>query len=228
MLNELKDEVYRANKALVEHGLVVLTWGNVSGIDRDAGLFVIKPSGVPYADLKPEYLVVVDLDGKVAEGTLNPSSDEPTHRELYRAFEGIGGVTHTHSRCATAFAQAGREIPPLGTTHADHFHGPVPLARLLTAEEVEADYEGNTGKVIVERFESVDPLAVPAVLATGHGPFTWGRDAADSVKNSVALEEVAHMALLSLQIDPECRDLPAYMQDKHFYRKHGPDATYGQ
>lgn len=228
MLEDLKSKVCEANRSLVEHGLVVLTWGNVSGIDRSAGLFAIKPSGVPYADLRPDDIVIVDLDGKVVEGKLKPSSDEPTHRELYRAFSGIGGVTHTHSRCATAFAQAGKEIPPLGTTHADHFHGPVPLARVLTQEEVEADYEGNTGRVIVERFEAIDPMAVPGVLATGHGPFTWGRDAADSVKNSVALEEVARMALIARRIDPDCRELPAYMQDKHFYRKHGPDATYGQ
>jgi len=228
LLEELKEEVCKANKALVTHGLVVLTWGNVSGIDRDKSLFAIKPSGVPYDELQACDIVLVDLDGKVAEGKLKPSSDEPTHRELYKAFAAIGGITHTHSRCATAFAQAGREIPPLGTTHADHFHGAVPLARVLTEGEVEADYEANTGKVIVERFEAIDPMAVPGVLATGHGPFTWGRDAGDSVKNSVALEEVAHIALLSLQIDPECQELPAYMQDRHFYRKHGPDATYGQ
>lgn len=228
MLEKLKEEVCRANRALVEHGLVVLTWGNVSGIDRDAGIFAIKPSGVPYDRLEPDDIVLVDLEGNVADGALRPSSDEPTHRELYRAFGGIGGITHTHSRCATAFAQAGKEIPSLGTTHADHFHGAVPLARVLTPEEVASDYECNTGRAIVERFDAIDPLTVPGVLAAGHGPFTWGRDAGDSVRNSVALEEVAHMALLSLQIDPECGELPVYMQDRHFYRKHGPNATYGQ
>ncbi len=228
MLEELKQSVWQANLDLVKHGLVVMTWGNVSGIDRQSGLVAIKPSGVAYDDLRSEQIVLVDLNGKVVEGQLKPSSDTPTHVELYRAFPKLGGVTHTHSAHATMFAQAGRAIACLGTTHADHFHGEVPITRPLTPAEVEADYEGNTGRVIVERFKGLDPEAVPAVLAVGHGPFSWGKSAADSVKNAVALEEVARMALGTFTLAPQIFPLPFHVMNKHYYRKHGPGATYGQ
>lgn len=228
MLEDLKQAVWQANLDLDRAGLVTLTWGNVSGIDRTAGLMVIKPSGVPYSELKPDHLVVLDLDGKVVEGKLNPSSDTPTHRCLYRAFPAIGGITHTHSVHATAFAQACREIPCLGTTHADHFAGPVPVARALTPAEVEADYEGNTGVVIVERFKSLNPMEVPGVLVSHHGPFTWGKHAMDSVKNSIALEVIARMAHITLAINAASGPIPSHISDKHYTRKHGPNATYGQ
>jgi L-ribulose-5-phosphate 4-epimerase len=228
MLEDLKDRVCRANQDLAARGLVTLTWGNVSGISDDRQRVVIKPSGVPYERLRPADMVVVDLDGRVVEGDMRPSSDTPTHVLLYRHFTGIGGVTHTHSRYATMFAQARREIPCLGTTHADHFFGPVPVTRPLTAEEVDADYEGNTGRVIVERFAELDPLAMPAVLVAGHAPFTWGRNAAQSVDNAIALEAVAEMVVGTWQIDPQARVLEAYVLDKHHRRKHGPDAYYGQ
>jgi L-ribulose-5-phosphate 4-epimerase len=228
MLDKLKRDVCEANLELVRAGLVILTWGNVSGIDRQQGLVAIKPSGVPYDRLEPSHIVIVDLDGKVVEGTLRPSSDTPTHLLLYRSFEQIGGITHTHSRHATMFAQARREITCLGTTHADHFHGPVPVTRPLSESEVTADYEGNTGRVIVERFAQLDPVAMPAVLVAGHAPFTWGRDAADSVHNAVALEAVAEMVLGTKLIDPKSPDLEAYVLEKHYQRKHGPAAYYGQ
>ncbi len=228
MLNELRKQVCDANRALVGHALVILTWGNVSGIDRARGIVAIKPSGVEYAALRPQDIVLVDLDGKTVEGALNPSSDTPTHLALYRAFGGIGGVTHTHSPCATAFAQARRGIPCFGTTHADHFFGEVPVTRLLRKAEVAGDYEAATGAVIVERFRTLGPLQMPAVLVAGHGPFTWGRNAADSVRNSVALESVAEMALHTLALAPSSAPLPEYLRDKHFLRKHGSRAYYGQ
>lgn len=232
MLEELKQQVYEANMQLPKHGLVVFTWGNVSGIDREKGLFVIKPSGVPYEDLKPEDMVVVDLEGKKVEGELNPSSDTPTHAELYRKFASIGGVVHTHSRWATIWSQAGRDIPPYGTTHADYIYGPVPCTRELSQKEVESDYELETGKVIVERFEKdgINPLYVPAVLVKSHGPFAWGKNAADAVYNSVVLEEVAMMAWHTemLALSQTRPDMPAYLKEKHFMRKHGPNAYYGQ
>lgn len=228
MLEQLKEEVYRANMELPEHGLVVYTWGNVSAIDRESGLVVIKPSGVDYATMKPEDMVVVDLEGKVVEGTLRPSSDTPTHVELYKAFEGIGGVVHTHSAWATSWAQAGRGIPCYGTTHADYFYGEIPCARVLTPEEVEEAYEKNTGKVIIEAFEGRDPLSCPGVLCTSHGPFTWGKNAAEAVHNAVVLDEVAKMAAQTEMINPKVRPAVQYVQDKHYYRKHGANAYYGQ
>jgi len=228
MLEDLKQEVWKANLDVNKHGLVVLTWGNVSGIDRDKGLFVMKPSGVPYDELMPEHLVVLDLDGKVVEGDMNPSCDTPSHLVLYRGFADIGGITHTHSIHATAFAQACRPIPCLGTTHADHFYGEIPATRFLTEEEVREAYVENTGKVIVEHFTGLDPTAVPGVLVAGHGPFTWGKNATDAVKNSVALEAVAKMAIGSFQLKPDIEAIPQYILDKHHFRKHGPTATYGQ
>ncbi len=228
MLVSLRAEVCQANRELVSHGLVTLTWGNVSGIDRQQGLVVIKPSGVPYEDLEPGHMVVVDLDGKRVEGHLSPSSDTPTHVLLYRHFTGIGGVTHTHSRYATMYAQARCEIPCLGTTHADHFFGPVPVTRPLSSEEVVADYEGNTGRVIVERFAHLKPLEMPAVLVAGHAPFTWGATPRGSLHNSVALEAVAEMALGTMQINRNALFLEPYVLDKHYQRKHGPAAYYGQ
>ena len=228
MLDKLKKEVWRANMDLVRYGLVILTFGNASGIDRKKGLVVIKPSGVSYDELKPADMVVVGLDGKVAEGTLNPSSDTPTHLALYQAFPGIGGIVHAHSEYATMFAQAGKEIPCLGTTHADHFHGPVPVTRFLTKREVKADYEGNTGRVIVERFAGIDPLGTPAVLVAGHGPFAWGKTPDEAARNALVLERTAKTALGTLTLDPGRRRLPGYIVEKHFQRKHGPHATYGQ
>ena len=228
MLRELKQAVCAANRDLVKTGLVTLTWGNASGIDRPTGLVVIKPSGVAYDDLQPECMVVVDLDGRVVEGELKPSSDTPTHVILYRAFRTIGGVVHTHSRHATMFAQARREIPCLGTTHADHFHGPVPVTRPLNEQEVAEDYEGHTGRVIVERFRGLDPEAMPAVLVAGHAPFTWGKSAAKALDNSVALEAVAEMVLGTWSIDRAAAELETYVLDKHYQRKHGPAAYYGQ
>lgn len=228
MLEQLKEEVYRANMELPAHGLVVYTWGNVSAIDRESGLVVIKPSGVNYATMKPEDMVVVDLDGTVVEGKLRPSSDTPTHVELYKAFEGIGGVVHTHSAWATSWAQAGRGIPCYGTTHADYFYGEIPCARVLTPEEVEEAYEKNTGKVIIEAFEGRDPLSCPGALCTSHGPFTWGKNAAEAVHNAVVLDEVAKMAAQTEMINPKIRPAVQYVQDKHYYRKHGANAYYGQ
>ena len=228
MLEKLRQQVCAANCELNRLGLVKLTWGNVSGIDRAKGLVVIKPSGVPYRRLSPSNMVVVKLDGKVVSGGYKPSSDTPTHLELYRAFAWIGGVTHVHSTYATAFAQACRPIPCLGTTHADQFHGDVPLTRMLTRAEVKAAYEVNTGKVIVERFAGVDHVAFPGVLVAGHGPFTWGHDAQDSIDNCLALEQIAAMALATMQINPRIKPLAQYILDKHYLRKHGPSAYYGQ
>jgi len=228
MLEDLKEQVYQANIDLVLGKLVTLTWGNVSGVDRDSGLIVIKPSGVDYDDLQPDQMVVVDLDGKVVDGNLKPSSDTSTHALLYKHFPAIGGIVHTHSFHAVMFAQARREIPCYGTTHADHFHGTIPLTRPLTAEEVSSDYEGNTGQVIIERFADLDPNAMPAVLVAGHGPFAWGKDAAKAVENAVALEAVAQMAMGMKQINPEAPELEAYVLEKHYQRKHGPNKSYGQ
>jgi L-ribulose-5-phosphate 4-epimerase len=227
-LTELREEVCRANLDLVGHGLVTLTWGNVSGINENRDRVVIKPSGVGYDRMTPEQMVVVDLDGKVVDGELRPSSDTPTHVLLYRRFEGIGGVTHTHSSHATSFAQACRCIPCLGTTHADHFYGDVPLTRIMTEDEVKGGYEVNTGHVIVERFADLKPLEYPGVLVANHGPFTWGKDAADSVKNAVALEQIAKMALATFSLSPEQPAIAQYLLDKHYLRKHGSGAYYGQ
>ena len=230
MLEELKRQVCEANLELPRRGLVTYTWGNVSGIDRERGLVVIKPSGVDYQDLTPDMLVVLDLNGNQIEGTLNPSSDTRTHLELYKAYPALGGVVHTHSTYAVAFAQARRDLPALGTTHADYFYGPVPCTRELTPAEVDEDYERNTGKVIVETFSArgIDPVHVPGVLCASHGPFTWGKDPAQAVYHAVVLEEVARMALLTLTIDPAAAPAPQHVLDKHFHRKHGPGAYYGQ
>ena len=227
-LLQLKSDVFRRNLELVEHGLVVLTWGNVSGIDREAGLVAIKPSGVPYASMTAEDVVVVDLEGKTVEGRLNPSSDLPTHLALYRAFPSVGGIVHTHSPKAVAWAQARRGIPAFGTTHADHFHGAVPCTRELTPAEVAEDYELNTGRVIEERFHDLDAEAFPGVLVAGHGPFTWGPTPRKAVENAVALEQIAAMALDTLRLDPDAEPAPSYVLDKHYFRKHGPGAYYGQ
>ncbi|TWT87408.1 L-ribulose-5-phosphate 4-epimerase [Pseudobythopirellula maris] len=231
MLDDLKQQVCQANLDLVAHGLVTLTWGNVSGLSPDHTVFAIKPSGVSYDDMRPEQMVLVSVEtGETVDGDLKPSSDTATHRLLYQAFDGVGGVTHTHSRHAVMFAQARREIPCFGTTHADHFYGPVPCARALTEQEIEEAYEANTGQVIIERFKElgVDPVAVPGVLVASHAPFAWGKNAADSVKNAVALESVAEMALGTLQLSPDQSPVEQYLLDKHYFRKHGPDAYYGQ
>ena len=230
MLKKLKHAVYEANMELPHRGLVTYTWGNVSGIDRERGLVVIKPSGVSYDELTPDDLVVLDLDGKVVDGKLNPSSDTKTHLELYKAFPEIGGIVHTHSPYAVGWAQAGRDIPAYGTTHADYFYGPVPCCRSLTEQEVEEDYERNTGLVIVETFRhrELDPVHVPGAICRNHGPFTWGKDAAQAVYHAVVLEEVAKMAVYTTQIAPDAQPAPQYVLDKHFLRKHGPNAYYGQ
>lgn len=230
MLSGLKEEVLEANLMLVREGLVRLTWGNVSGIDRERGLIVIKPSGVAYGDLTVETMVVLDLAGKIVEGDLRPSSDTPTHCVLYREFPLIGGVTHTHSVHATIFSQAGVELPCQGTTHADHFYGPVPVVRELTPEEVAVDYETNTGIAIVACFRErgIDPQEMPGCFQKFHAPFTWGKSALDSVKNSVALEVCAEMALGTWQLNGQQSGLPDYLLDKHYRRKHGAGAYYGQ
>ncbi len=227
MLEELKDKVCRANLDLVRHGLVLFTWGNVSAIDRESGLVVIKPSGVSYDDMKPEDMVVVDLDGKVVEGRLNPSSDTPTHVVLYKAFPRAGGVVHTHSTYATSWAQAGLDIPNIGTTHADYFHDAVPCTPDMTESEVKGEYELETGNVIVRRFEGLNPVHTPGVLVKNHGPFTWGKDADEAVYNAVVLEQVAKMASISFGINPALTMNPLLIE-KHFSRKHGPGAYYGQ
>ncbi len=227
-LNALKDEVFRANLELVRLGLVTGTWGNASGVDRSRGVVVIKPSGVDYASLTPGDMAVVDLDGREIGGGLRPSSDTPTHLEIYRAFPLVGGVVHTHSVHATIFAQALREIPCLGTTHADHFLGAVPVTRFLSEAEVRGEYERETGRLIVERFQGLDPLATPGVLVAGHAPFAWGADAADAVHSSMVLEQVARLALGTLTLEPGIGPLPEHIQEKHYRRKHGPDAYYGQ
>jgi len=228
VLENLKEEVFKANLDLVKHNLVVLTWGNVSGIDREKGLFVIKPSGVDYENLHPEDMVVMDLNGNKVEGELKPSSDTPTHLELYKAFPEIGGVVHTHSPWAASWAQAGRSIPCYGTTHADYFYGEIPCARNLTPEEIETGYETNTGKVIIETFTEKNPSYVPGVLCANHGPFTWGKDAKEAVHNAVVLEEVAKMACRTEMLRPGVQEAPQVIRDKHFMRKHGPNAYYGQ
>ena len=230
MLEALKKKVYEANMELPKRGLVTYTWGNVSGIDRESGLFVIKPSGVDYDDLKPDDMVVVDLKGNKVEGDLNPSSDTLTHMVLYNEFPSIGGIVHTHSPYAVAWAQAGRDIPCYGTTHADYFYGPIPCARHLTQEELDAGYELNTGNTIVECFRQrgIDPVAVPAVICFSHGPFAWGKDADDAVYHAVVLEEVAKMGIFTRMVDPSAAPAPQRIQDKHYMRKHGPNAYYGQ
>ena len=235
MLEELKKKVCKANLDLVKHGLVIFTWGNVSAIDRETGLVVIKPSGVSYDDMKPEDMVVVDLDGKVVEGSLRPSSDTPTHVELYKAFPNIGGVVHTHSTYATAWAQAGLDIPSIGTTHADYFHDDIPCTRDMTKAEVFGQYEKETGTVIVETFRGLNPDDTPAVLVKNHGPFAWGTDADNAVHNAVVLEQVAKMAFISTTIHLSTLDLvnhkPSmnkHLIEKHYSRKHGPNAYYGQ
>ena len=228
MMTELKELVWRANLDLARSGLVLLTFGNVSGIDRRRGIIAIKPSGVPYEELKPEDLVLVDLEGRVVEGGLNPSSDTPTHLELYTAFADIGGIAHTHSPYATMFAQSRREIPCFGTTHADLFHGPVPVTRQMTEAEVGRNYEANTGKVIVERFSEISPLVIPAVLVAGHGPFAWGQSPGEAVRVNIILEHIAKAAFGTMVLNPGQAPLEDYVLEKHFQRKHGPQATYGQ
>ena len=230
MLQELKRQVYEANMLLPKYGLVTFTWGNVSAIDRESGLFVIKPSGVEYESMKPEDMVVMDLNGNRVEGKLRPSSDTPTHLELYKAFPEIGGIVHTHSSYATSWAQAGRSIPCYGTTHADYIYGEVPCVRCLTKEEIDEAYETNTGKLIVSEFKrsKKEIMAVPAVLCKNHGPFTWGKDAKDAVHNAVVLEEVAKMAYRTESINSKVEPAPQELQDKHYYRKHGACAYYGQ
>ena len=239
MLEELKQKVYEANMLLPRYGLVTFTWGNVSEIDRETGLFVIKPSGVAYETMGPEDMVVVDLQGNVVEGALRPSSDTPTHLELYKAFPALGGIVHTHSRWATAWAQAGRDIPNMGTTHADYFHDAIPCTRMMTKAEVFGEYEKETGNVIVERFEKLNPDDTPAVLVRNHGPFAWGTDADNAVHNAVVLEQVAKMAYFAIDINIAGQLKGVYVSDfspkmnknlieKHYSRKHGPNAYYGQ
>lgn len=227
MLELLKEQVFKANLDLVKHNLVIFTWGNVSGIDRETGLVVIKPSGVSYDTMTVDDMVVVDLDGNVVEGNLRPSSDTPTHLELYRSFQDIGGVVHTHSTYATAWAQAGIDLPGIGTTHADYFHNAVPCTPDMTREEVEGDYELETGRVIVRRFEGLNPVHTPGVLVKNHGPFTWGKTPDEAVHNAVVLEQVARMAFIAYQVNPALTMNPLLIE-KHFNRKHGPGAYYGQ
>lgn len=226
-LEKLKEEVYRANMGLVSNHLVILTWGNVSAIDRDSGVVVIKPSGVEYDALTPDEMVVVDLEGNVIEGTLNPSSDTPTHLKLYKSFEGISGIVHTHSTHATAWAQACRPVPALGTTHADYFYGDVPCTRPMTREEIEEAYELNTGNVIVETLEGIDPMQMPGILVANHGPFSWGRSASEALHNAIVLEETARMAWMTVMLG-KTEPIAKYLLDKHFLRKHGSNAYYGQ
>jgi len=228
VLQSLRTEVYEANLELVRRGLVIYTFGNASAIWREKGLIVIKPSGVPYEKMSAAEMVVTDLDGRVLEGNLRPSSDMATHAALYRAFPNIGGVVHTHSRHATAWAQAAREIPCFGTTHADYFHGPVPVTGHLTRDEIEAGYEEHTGNAIIRAMSGIDPLECPAALAAGHAPFCWGKTVADAAHNAVVLEEVAAMAFETLTINPAAKPLPDAQRDKHYFRKHGAKATYGQ
>jgi L-ribulose-5-phosphate 4-epimerase len=228
MFKELKREVYEANMALPKHGLINLTFGNASAIDRSRAVYAIKPSGVDYAALSPDNMIVVDLEGRTVEGKLNPSSDSPTHRRLFLAFESIGGVVHTHSTCATAFAQAGRPIPAFGTTHADYFSGEAPVTRKLTPGEIAGDYEWETGNVIVERMRGIDPGDCPGVLVNRHAPFTWGPNVGKAVEAAIALECIAQMALMSLQLVPDLRPMETELLDKHFKRKHGAGAYYGQ
>ena len=227
-MQQLKQQVFDANMALPHYGLVTFTWGNVSAIDRERGWVVIKPSGVPYETMQAEDMVVVDLQGNIVEGRYRPSSDTPTHLELYRRYPHLGGIVHTHSTHATAWAQAGLSIPALGTTHADYFFGDIPCTRALTAAEVAGEYELNTGKVIVETLGDTNPLHTPGIVVYQHGPFSWGKDAADAVHNAVVMEEVAKMAWIACGINPRLRHIDGYLMDKHFSRKHGPNAYYGQ
>jgi len=227
MLEKLKNSVCKANLELVEKGLVIHTWGNVSGRDKESGLIVIKPSGVSYNIMTPEDMVVIGKEGNVVEGKYKPSTDAPTHLILYKTYESLGGIVHTHSSYATSWAQAGRAIPPLGTTHADHFYGEVPCTRLLTRKETETGYEINTGKIIIEKLGIMDPLVMPSILVNGHGPFCWGKDAEDSVYNAVALEEIAKMAFYTVLLG-KTEPIDKFLLDKHFKRKHGDDAYYGQ
>jgi len=228
MLEKLKKEVYDANMELQEKGMVIYTWGNVSGIDREKQLVVIKPSGVDYDVMKPEDMVVVDMDGKVVEGAYKPSSDTATHLELYKNYPAIGGVVHTHSTWAVTFAQAGMAIPAFGTTHADYFYGDIPCTRELTKQEIEEAYEKNTGKVIVETIGEADPMAIPGILVKNHGPFAWGKTPAGSVYNTVVLDKVAEMAYKTMTLNPQVPRVSQYLLDKHYNRKHGANAYYGQ
>lgn len=228
MLKQLKQQVFEANMELPERKLITYTWGNVSGIDRKSGLVVIKPSGVPYESMKVEDMVVIDLDGKLVDGKLNPSSDASTHLVLYKAFPNIGSVVHTHSRWATIWAQAGKSIPAFGTTHADYFYGPVPCTRDMSHDEIKANYEEETGNVIVERFQGLNPDFVPGVLVKSHGPFTWGKTPTEAVHNTVVLEELAMMGFYTQALNQEIQPMDSVLLDKHFLRKHGPGAYYGQ
>lgn len=225
---KLKQEAWEANMEIPKRNLALYTWGNVSAIDRAASVFAIKPSGVPYDKLRVEDIVVVDLEGKVVEGSLRPSSDMQTHLVLYKAFTSIGGITHTHSPHAVGWAQAGKSVPVFGTTHADHSHLPIPCTPMMSKDQVEGNYEYETGKLITKVFEEIEPLEQPMVLVAGHGPFAWGKDAADSVYNAVVLEEVCKMAWITLGVNPQASHLPAYLTEKHYLRKHGPHAYYGQ
>ena len=227
MLKKLKQEALQANLDLVKHGLVIFTWGNVSAIDREKGLIVIKPSGVSYDNMKVDDMILLDLEGKVVEGHLKPSTDTATHLALYKSFPNIRGITHTHSTFATAWAQAGKDIPNIGTTHADYFKDDIPCTRPMTQEEIATEYERETGKVIVERFEGLNPNYTPGVLVNNHGAFTWGTDARNAVHNAVVLEQIAKMAFISFLINPELK-MNEELIKKHFYRKHGPEAYYGQ
>lgn len=229
MLEKLKEEVLEANLMLPKYGLVTFTWGNVSAVDRESGMVVIKPSGVEYSEMKAEDMVVVHLKtGEVVEGNLNPSSDTPTHLKLYRAFKNVGGIVHTHSRWATSFAQAGRGIVPMGTTHADYFYGEIPCTRAMTPDEIGGEYEKETGTVIIEAFEGIDPMTIPAVLVKNHGPFTWGGSPAEAVHNAVVLEEAAFMNYHAMMINPQVGFMQQELLDKHYLRKHGENAYYGQ
>lgn len=229
MLKKLKEQVFQANLLLPKHGLVTFTWGNVSGIDREKGLVVIKPSGVPYETMKRDDMVVLELaTGKVVDGDLNPSSDTPTHLELYKAFPNIGGIVHTHSRWATSFAQAGHGIAALGTTHGDYFYGEIPCTRKMTEAEIQAEYEKETGTVIIETFKDKNPDAIPGVVVYSHGPFAWGKDAMDAVHNAVVMEEVAFMNIQTMLLNPNIQPMQQELLDKHYLRKHGANAYYGQ
>ncbi len=228
MLETLKQRVYEANLLLPKHNLAIFTWGNASEIDRESGIFAIKPSGVDYDKMTPDDMVLMNLDGEIVEGKYKPSSDTPTHLELYKAFQNIGGVVHTHSRWATSFAQAGMDIPALGTTHADYFYGEIPCTRAMNGAEINGEYEKETGTVIIEAFKNIDPMSIPAVLVKSHGPFTWGTSADDAVHNAVVLEEAAFMAYHALTLNKGLPSMDKTLLDKHYLRKHGANAYYGQ